>query len=166
MIEAVCRALERVVARITVGLLAVITLINALEIVCRSFFDYSFQWIYETNLMLASWMYFLGIYLVYRRSGDIAMGGLRSALPTRGHGLYDRIVHLVTGAVFIVVAWYTVTLIELQWPFRTPGVGFPRAAFTLPLLIGVVAIGVDSLRRGFGPPEKPGTLAVSPEDGV
>jgi TRAP-type C4-dicarboxylate transport system permease small subunit len=166
LIDDVCLALERIVAAAAVALLAVITLMNALEIVSRSFFDYSFQWIYETNLLLASWMYFLGIYLVYRRSGDIAMVGLRSVLPASARGVYDRTIHVVTGAVFIAVAWYAFTLIELQWPFRTPGVGFPRAAFTVPLLIGVGAIGVDALRRGFGPQGGIGAPPARREDGV
>jgi len=142
-----CARLEQFFAAGTMLILAAILAINTLEIVSRTFFSVSFQWIYEVNLLLASWMYFLGIFLVYRRSGDITVMGVLSILPNRWRDRYVRILHIVSGAVFLVVAWYAWTLVELQWPFRTPGVRIPRAAFTIPLLVGLVAVAFDVLRR-------------------
>ena len=146
-----CRGIEVVFAAATVTLLAAILAINTLEIVSRTFLSVSFRWIYETNLLLASWMYFLGIYLGYRRGGDITVMGALAVLPDGWRDGYVRILHVVTGAIFLVVAWYAWTLVELQWPFRTPGARIPRAAFTIPLLLGLVAVGLDVLRRAADP---------------
>lgn len=59
------RATDRIVVRaatgVSVAALSLIVLINVLEIVSRTVFHVSFAWIYETNLLLAAWTYFLGI---------------------------------------------------------------------------------------------------------
>src|SRR5262249_40100297 len=65
--------IDRAVALITAVLLTVIIAINALEIVARTAFDHSFIWLFETNLLLANWTYFLGICLVVSHSGDITV---------------------------------------------------------------------------------------------
>lgn len=150
LIASFCAGLERVATATVVALLAAILGINALEIVSRSAFSVSFQWIYEVNLLLASWLYFIGIFLVYRHGGDITMVGLKTVLPATLHGAFDRIVNAVSAAVFALVGWHALAYVQLQWPFKTPGVGIPRAAFTLPLLIGVAAVAlqlaVDAVR--------------------
>lgn len=155
-----CAALERIATATVVCLLAAILAINALEIVSRSVFDLSFQWIYEVNLLLASWLYFIGIFLVYRHGGDITMVGLKTVLPGRLHRGFDRLVNTISAGVFALVGWQTLTYVQLQWPFKTPGVGIPRAAFTLPLLIGVAAVALqlaaDALRPR-SPAHAPGT---------
>jgi TRAP-type C4-dicarboxylate transport system permease small subunit len=151
LLAALCGVLERVLGVAIVALLATILAINGLEIVSRSVFAVSFQWIYEINLLLASWLYFLGIFLVYRHGGDISMVGLKTILPPHLHRGFDRVVNAIAAAVFAIVGWYALAYVQLQWPFKTPGVGIPRAAFTLPLLIGVFAVALQLLADTLRP---------------
>ena len=138
------RTTDRIVVRgalgISVTALAVIVLINLLEIISRTFFHISYAWIYEINLLLAAWTYFLGIIPVYARNGDVAVVGLRLILPISLQALFDRVIYVVCTATFAITAWFTWELIELQLPFRTPGSGIPNAAFTAPLLLGFLGI--------------------------
>lgn len=151
VLSSLCGVLERVLSVAIVALLTAILAINGLEIVSRSAFAISFQWIYEINLLLASWLYFLGIFLVYRHGGDISMVGLKTILPPHLHRGLDRVMNTIGAAVFAVVGWYTLAYAQLQWPFKTPGVGIPRAAFTLPLLIGVVAVALQLIADALRP---------------
>ena len=48
--------------------LAAIVAINTSELVARNLVNHSFVWGYEINLLLANWVYFLGICLVYHRN--------------------------------------------------------------------------------------------------
>jgi TRAP-type C4-dicarboxylate transport system permease small subunit len=121
--------------------------INVIEIVSRTVFDVSYAWIFETNLLLAAWTYFLGIVPVYARNGDIAIIGLRQIVPVRMRADFDRLLDVISAATFGLVAWYAWTLIELQWPFRTPGSGLPNVAFTFPVLLGCVAMVLGLARR-------------------
>ena len=132
---------------ISVTALAAIVLINLLEIISRTFFHVSFAWIYETNLLLAAWTYFLGIIPVYARNGDVSVVGLRLILPANLQSLFDRMIFVVCTVTFAIAAWFTWELIELQFPFRTPGSGIPNAAFTAPLLLAFFGLIVVLLNK-------------------
>src|SRR5881394_1903715 len=138
------RATDRIVVRgpivVSVAALSLIVLINVLEIVSRTFFHVSYAWIYETNLLLAAWTYFLGIVPVYARNGDVSVVGLRLLLPRDKQTMFDRAIHVICTVTFAIAAWFTWELIELQLPFRTPGSGLPNAAFTAPLLLGLIGL--------------------------
>lgn len=169
-LHAICTLAARLLLAGVIAILAAILAVNGLEIVTRSFLGHSFAWIYEINLLLASWLYFLGIVLVYRHGGDITMVGLKTLLAQRRHAGFDRAVNAISAAIFLVVAWQSWLLIELQWPFRTPGVGIPRAAYSLPLAIGVALVALqliaDALRPRppeAAPPEAASTEAAPPE---
>ena len=167
MIAAVLHDISALAAKavlaIAVAILAAILAANGMEIVARSFLARSFSWIYEINLLLAAWLYFLGIVLVYRHGGDITMVGLKTLLPRHLHGGFDRAINAASAAIFLVVAWQGWLLVELQWPFRTPGVGIPRAAYTAPLVIGVTLVALqliaDALRPRPSEPDGTGTEA-------
>jgi TRAP-type C4-dicarboxylate transport system permease small subunit len=111
------RTTDRIVVRgalgISVAALAAIVLINVLEIVSRTFFHVSYAWIYETNLLLAAWTYFLGIVPVYARNGDVSVVGLRLLLPHDKQAMFDRAIHVICTVTFAIAAWFTWELIEL-----------------------------------------------------
>lgn len=151
-----CDRLSAAATAVCILILAGLIVINSLEITLRSFFHISFSWIYETNTLLASWLYFLGIVVVYHHARDISVTFVTDALPPRARAIYRRAIQLVSGAVFLASAWYAWRLIQLQWPFRTPGVGYPRAAFTIPLFVGLVLISLECFRRVFTANERDG----------
>lgn len=142
--QALRTLVHRVIVPVTsagsMAALALILVLNCLEIVGRTFFDVSFSWIYEVNLLLAAWVYFLGIVPVYGRKGDITVVGLQNLLPRVLQLLLVRLVTLCSLISFGVLAWYSVELIKLQLPTRMPGLGLSSASFTIPLLIGSVAL--------------------------
>src|SRR5258706_7410652 len=130
--------LDRTVARVTGGLLCVIIAINALEIVARTLFEHSFIWLYESNLLLANWTYFLGICLVVSHSGDITVDFLYDRFGSTVQRAWLIAVNLVGMATLGVVAWYGGLLIQLQMPFRSTGFGIPNPLFSLPVVLGAV----------------------------
>jgi len=150
-IAGLLRITDRIVVRATLAIsiaaLAAIVLINVLEIVSRTFFHVSYAWIYETNLLLAAWTYFLGIVPVYARNGDVSVVGLRLLLPRNKQAMFDRRIHVICTVTFAITAWFAWELIELQLPFRTPGSGLPNAAFTAPLLLGLAGLIVVLLNK-------------------
>lgn len=150
-LHALCTLAARLVLAVVIAILAAILAVNGLEIVARSFLGHSFAWIYEINLLLASWLYFLGIVLVYRHGGDITMVGLKTLLAPRLHDGFERAVAAISAAIFLVVAWQSWLLIDLQLPFRTPGVGIPRAAYTVPLAIGVALVALQLVADALRP---------------
>src|SRR5438105_4632217 len=80
-ISALSSTLNRVCHALTMAFLVGIVCSNAAELILRSVFSYSLSWIFEVNLLLATWLYFIGVCQVYYRKGDIAVDVLSNFLP-------------------------------------------------------------------------------------
>ncbi|MBK7472816.1 MAG: TRAP transporter small permease [Betaproteobacteria bacterium] len=125
------------VCRVLTGLLlAGIVLSNAAEVVLRTAFATTLSWIFEINLLCATWIYFIGVCQVYYKKGDISVDVLPRVLPPGGRLVWSWVVDIVCIGTFVVIGWYGIQLVQLQWPFKTPGVGLPSASYSAPVVIG------------------------------
>lgn len=132
---AVTAFIDRVISVIACLLLAFAIIANGLEIARRALFDYSFLWLYETNLLLSNWMYFLGMCLVYYRRQDITIDFVLFLVRGRARQLFLALINLVGATTFAAIGWYGSVLMRLQWPFRTTGSDIPTPLFTLPVVL-------------------------------
>lgn len=121
---------------LTSALLAAVVLLNGGELVARNFFNYSIAWAHEVNLLLATWVYFIGMTMVVHRKGDIVVEYVTQFLPPRAHRAWLAAVNLAVLAALATIAWYCWVLIELQAGFRTTGLGIPNPAFSAAVLVG------------------------------
>ncbi|MFS8085592.1 MAG: TRAP transporter small permease [Acidobacteriota bacterium] len=127
--------------RVLTGLLlAGIVMSNAAEVVLRTAFSTTLDWIFEINLLCATWIYFIGVCQVYHRKGDISVDVLACALPPRLRITWSWAVDLLCVGTFFVIGWYGLQLVQLQWPYKTPGVGLPSASYSAPVVIGAVVM--------------------------
>jgi TRAP-type C4-dicarboxylate transport system permease small subunit len=139
-LAALAAAVDRAALAVCVLLLGFVVCTNGLEILLRGVFSHSFLWLYETNLLLANWLYFLGMSLVYYRNKDITLDFILAILKGRRRARYLIGVNVVGIATFAVIAWYAAVLMQLQLPFRTPGYRIPNPLFTLPVALSALSI--------------------------
>ena len=136
------RQADRAVEALTSTLLALIILVNGLELVGRNFFNYSFVWAHEINLLLGSWVYFVGMTMVYYRNADITVEYFSGLLPERGQRIWIAVCNVVTLGVLAVIAWYCGVLMLLQLPFKTTGMGIPNPFFSAPVFVSALIMGL------------------------
>jgi TRAP-type C4-dicarboxylate transport system permease small subunit len=117
-------------------LLAVVVVLNVIEIMLRATINVSLVWLYEINLLLATWIYFLGICNVYFKRGDITVDYLFDRMRTSWRKPVLIAINVLSLAVVFVFFYFGLLLIRLQWPYRTPGVQLPEVTYTLPLVLG------------------------------
>ena len=132
------RHLEQAAEVVTSALLVVIVLVNGLELVGRNFFNYSFVWAHEVNLLLGTWTYFVGMTLVYARNADITVEYFSNLLPPRAHRAWLVVCNLAVLCVLAVIAWYGWVLMSLQYGFRTTGLGIPNPAFSAAVFVSAL----------------------------
>ena len=132
------RHLDLAAEVVTSALLAAIVLINGLELVGRNLFNYSFVWAHELNLLLATWTYFIGMTLVYSRNGDITVEYFTNLLPVRARRVWIAVTHVAVLCVLAVIIWYCWVLMQLQWGFRTTGLGIPNPWFSAAVFVSAV----------------------------
>lgn len=151
VLTGVSDAINRGCRVVTALLLTGIVGSNAAEIVLRSAFNYSLTWIFEVNLLLATWLYFIGMCQVYHHGGDIAVDVLARRLPPALRRVWALVIDVIGVCTLLVIGWYGVRLLGVQWPIRTPGVGVPTGAYTVPVVLGALIMIVHILARRARP---------------
>lgn len=164
LLEELFRKISSFILLISVAILVCLVSAVSLEIVLRGFFNHSLSWIHETATLLAAWFYFLGIVVVYHNSRDISVSLVVNRFHGRVRAAIERLHHLVAGGVYLWVAYESWRLVQIQWPFSTPGVGFPRMVFTLPLVVGCALIGLECLSRTVFLPQPRRTSIASTKE--
>ncbi|MBI4184111.1 MAG: TRAP transporter small permease [Proteobacteria bacterium] len=158
-------AADRVLAGLTSLALVGVVALNAYEILLRALAGVSLTWLYETNLLLANYIYFLGICLVYHRQRDITVDLVPDLFRGRARRLYRAGLNAVVIAVFAAIFYYSSGLIVQQAPYRTMGVGYPNLIFTLPVALGAVIMALSTLRHTLDLFARRGAGADEPRTG-
>jgi TRAP-type C4-dicarboxylate transport system permease small subunit len=143
----ISRHIDQAVEVLTSTFLAIIVLINGLELVGRNFFNYSFVWAHEVNLLLGNWVYFIGMTMVYYRNADITIEYFSGLLPLRAQRVWVLVCNLIVLGVLAVIVWYGWVLIELQTGFRTTGMGIPNPWFSAPVVVSALIMAVHVARH-------------------
>lgn len=131
-------------------MLAAIVVIGGLELCARNIFNHSFVWAHEVTILLANWVYFLGVCIVYEQRGDVTVGVVSALLKnTRLRRLWAAACDVISAIVFATIAWYGWELLKLQAPFHTTGLRIPNPAFSAPAVIGAVVLALLSIRHAL-----------------
>lgn len=146
-------------------MLAAIVAIGGLELCARNIFNHSFVWAHEVTILLANWVYFLGICIVYERRGDVTVGVVAAILKnSRLRRFWSALCEVVSAVVFATIAWYGWELLKLQAPFHTTGLRIPNPAFSAPAVIGAAVLALLSVRHAvadlLGEDEAPAASAL------
>lgn len=141
------RAAYRVCVVFTNLLLAGLVFNNLIEMAARGFLHTSIGWVFEVNLLVAIWLYFIGIYQVYFRRGDISVDVIMRRASMKTQRMVAIAIDVVIVATLAMISWHAVQLMLVQWPFKTPGLRLPNPMFTAPVLIGGVLMALTMLER-------------------
>lgn len=133
-------AIDRAAEIVTSTALVAVVLINALEIFSRTLLNDSQTWIYEINLLLANWIYFIGIVLVYYKKQDIVIDILLNFLGTHVQRYYLIFVNIALMGILAVLVFYGWRLIAVQSRTATLNLHIPNHLFSLPVVIGAIAM--------------------------
>lgn len=120
--------------------LVILVSLNGIEVVSRSYFNYSLFWAFEIYQLLGNWMYFLGVTLVYHRAEDITLDYFHDRLDARRRRQALLAIHVATAATLLVLAWYGAKLLDLQSETRTTGLGIPNHYYSMPVLLSAVVM--------------------------
>lgn len=148
LLNLVTSRLVQVIDVATCLMLAAIVAIGGLELCARNIFNHSFVWAHEVTILLANWVYFLGICIVYEKRGDVTVGVVNAILRNaRLRRAWSALCEIVSAAVFATIAWYGWELLKLQAPFHTTGLRIPNPAFSAPAVVGAAVLTLLSIRH-------------------
>jgi len=136
----VVRVADRTGEILTSLMLLAVIVFYSVEIFSRTALNTSFAWIYEANLLLVNWVYFIGICLAYHHNRDIVVDVVTKFMGEETKRLYLIGLNIVIVGVLFVVFLYAFPLILVQAETTSFILKFPTHFLSLPVLIGAVTM--------------------------
>ena len=139
-LDKVVRAIDRVEEVATSTLLVVVIVINGMEIFSHSVLNQSLHWVYEINLLLGNWIYFLGICLVYYNKKDIVLKIVDRFFNEKFMNIYLIAINIIIVVILFIIIYYGWLLLLIQAKTKSMDLGIPNFYFSMPVVIGSVSI--------------------------
>ena len=136
-------ALLAVVTAALVGDLVVVVL----NVILRTFFGHSLQWLEEVSNLALVILAFFGGAVAYRRGDHPRVHVLEKVLPAGLQPYQQAVVEWIVIAGCAWLANASIPYLDLSWTSKTIVLGFSAGWVVIPLTIGVAAIGLFALER-------------------
>ena len=136
---------KAVVITVAVGMLALMTAVNGLEIGGRAFFGRSFSWVQEVSILAAMWVYFFAYALIAKDEEYIRVDFAVNLMGKEGRRFTAIIARLFTIAFHVLLVWFGIETFQFLGLFTTSVLAWPESLFVLPLLLGAIDIVVTEL---------------------
>ncbi|MBM3549095.1 MAG: TRAP transporter small permease subunit [Alphaproteobacteria bacterium] len=143
---------KRVVTSVAIAFLAIMVVVNGIEIVSRGLFGPSFVWVQEVSILSAMWIYFFAYSLIAKDEEYIRVDVLPTSASPALRFVINLFARLATIAFHATVFWVGIEAWRFLGLFRTSILDWPESLFVLPILIGAADILVTEcihLRRTF-----------------
>ena len=128
----------------SVASVAVMLIINALQIFFRYVLNSAFAWVFPLTMLLFIWMTFLGAFVVYRQKKDIIIHFITDRLPAKGQDLLLLLMNLLTMGMLVWILSQLPTMMRSQASVMEI-IPLPRYVQAIPLFIGVAGILLEYL---------------------
>lgn len=130
---------NRVAEALGVALLGSVVLIVFINALMRYLLDTSIIWAEEVILGLVPWLAMVGLFLAIRRQTTIRVEYFFERLPAPLKPGVLVLGQAWGAAVFLYLAWVSVSYLQLFGGDETPYLGLPKGIFSTALLIGGIA---------------------------
>jgi TRAP-type transport system small permease protein len=144
--------IERIINFAISILLAIIVVINAIEIVSRYLGHGSIYWIHELSILLACWMTFFGIGVVYIKKTDASVALFVNLFGRKVIRSILQVTTTVVVACLMLFIWRAILYLSFQ-AYPSPSLGIPTSLFSFPVIIGLALIIICLIRDLLAPPQ-------------
>ena len=102
---------------------------------------------HEVSRLLFIWATFLSASLAYRRMSQIAISFFVDKLPEKTEKIVSGFVYILTLVFFLVIGYYSLTVIQDLWPTSLPVLGISQGWLYIPLPIMAIIIALFCIEQ-------------------
>lgn len=95
--------INKIVEKISVVLLFVITILTSVGIFTRYFINIPIIWLSEVTMVLFAWITFLGISIAFKNNENISLEFLINGVPKRASKIIKMVIKILVIVFFIIV---------------------------------------------------------------
>lgn len=111
---------------------------TSLNVICRYFFNYSFNWAEEITYLAFNWAVFFGTAVVYRYQGLTAIDVLVNRLPAKGRKAVMVFDYSLLLAINVSLVVWGFTFAMNAWIRKSPILGIPYFFFDVSIPLAAI----------------------------
>lgn len=135
---------EQIFLVMAVLCVAVMIIVNSLQIFFRYVLNSAFVWVYPLTMLLFIWMTFLGAYVVYRRKKDIMVLFIVNLMPASMRKVLFIVTNIATMILILIILGEAPTILKQQASVMQV-IPLPRYTQAIPLFLGMLGIFLEYL---------------------
>lgn len=125
-------------------ILAIMLVLNGVNILVRTVFGYSILWVWPWTMVLFVWMILISFFLIYRKKKDISVFVVVRILPEKAHLVVGIFVYTIILLVVGVILLSANKVMEMQAGV-VEIIGIPRNWVSIPLFVSAFLIAIDAI---------------------
>lgn len=125
-------SLNRILEWVSLSILGLLTVLTFSGIIARYIFGSPIVWLYETTLVLFSWMIFLGVSVAFNRGEHIHLELFHHRLSPKTQDMLRSISHIIVIIFLLIVIKDGLVVIESTWDQQYNTISLSTAWFYIP----------------------------------
>ena len=125
-------------------------LINAVGIFTRYFLNRPILWVHELTILSGTWLFYIGVGILFARQGDITWEAIIKKLPERVQRVVDLVINGIVLAFLVLLAISTYRLIPfvaMQGSMLSFDLGISDVFYYVPVGVGAVLMFIPILYK-------------------
>jgi len=143
-------ALVKVESVVSMSCMAFIIIINGLGIFSRYFLKRPIVWVNELTILIGTWLFYIGIGVLYARKEDITLDLVVNKMPERMRWATDLAVNAIV-LIFLVTltisSYKLIPFVSMSGSMLSFSVGISDVYYYIPVGIGAILIFIPVLYK-------------------
>jgi TRAP-type C4-dicarboxylate transport system permease small subunit len=143
-------ALVKVESVVSMSCMAFIIFINALGIFSRYFFGRPIVWVNELTILIGTWLFYIGIGVLYARKEDITLDLIVNKMPgwmRRATDLVVNVMVLIFLAILAISSYKLIPFVSMSGSMLSFSLGISDVYYYIPVGIGAILIFIPVLYK-------------------
>jgi len=132
------------------AMMTFLILMNGVGIFTRYFLNRPLLWVHELTILVGTWLFYVGIGLLYARKEDIALGLIVSKFPRKMRWVTELVIDGIVLVFLIILTVYSYKLIpfvSMSGSMLSFSLGIRDVYYYLPVGVGAILIFIPVLYK-------------------
>ena len=133
--------LARVEAFASMLMMASLILMNGVGIFARYFLHRPILWVHELTILIGTWLFYVGMGLLYARREDISLDLIVNKMPERVRWMTEQVIHwmiLVFLVILTIVSYKLIPFVSMSGSMLSFSLGIKDAYYYIPVGVGSI----------------------------
>jgi len=142
--------LARVEAFASMAMMASLILMNGVGIFTRYFLNRPILWVHELTILIGTWLFYVGMGLLYARREDISLDLIVNKMPERMRWMTEQVIHwmILVFLVILTIATYNlIPFVSMSGSMLSFSLGIKDAYYYIPVGVGSILMFIPVLYK-------------------